>query len=100
MLNEILNSLKCDDKLTNYARNLFSDSIKLKEEILKGQYLEQLVSMAKTIATAFQQGKKLLLCGNGGSAADAQHLAAELLVRLRSQVNRASLPAIALAMDT
>ena len=42
----------------------------------------------------------MLLCGNGGSAADAQHLAAEFLVRLTSSVNRASIPAISLAQDT
>lgn len=41
----------------------------------------------------------MLLCGNGGSAADAQHLAAELLVRLRPQIDRRPLPALALAMD-
>jgi D-sedoheptulose 7-phosphate isomerase len=41
-----------------------------------------------------------MLCGNGGSAADAQHLAAELVVRLRPKYNRRGLPAIALAMDT
>ena len=46
------------------------------------------------------KGGKILLCGNGGSAADAQHLAAELLVRLRSSVNRRPLPAISLALDT
>ena len=43
---------------------------------------------------------KILFCGNGGSAADAQHLAAELLVRLRPNINRNAIPAIALAMDT
>jgi len=41
-----------------------------------------------------------MFCGNGGSAADAQHLAAELVVRLRPKYNRRGLPAIALAMDT
>ena len=40
-----------------------------------------------------------MFCGNGGSAADAQHLAAELLVRLRPKVNRNALPAISLAQD-
>jgi len=43
-------------------------------------------------------GKKLLLCGNGGSAADAQHIAAELVVRFRKE--RRSLPAVALTTDT
>ena len=46
------------------------------------------------------KGGKILLCGNGGSAADAQHLAAELLVRLRPSMNRRPLPAISLALDT
>lgn len=45
-------------------------------------------------------GGKIMLCGNGGSAADAQHLAAEFTVRLRPKVNRAPLPAISLSSDT
>jgi D-sedoheptulose 7-phosphate isomerase len=43
---------------------------------------------------------KILLCGNGGSAADAQHLAAEFLIRLRPHVDRKPIAAISLAMDT
>ena len=43
---------------------------------------------------------KILICGNGGSAADSQHLAAEFLIRLTSEVNRESIPAISLALDT
>ena len=54
----------------------------------------------KVISTKLQKGGKLLLCGNGGSAADAQHLAAEFLVRLRPSVNRKAIPAISLAQDT
>ena len=45
-------------------------------------------------------GGKILLCGNGGSAADAQHLAAEFLVRLRPNINRPPIPAISLALDS
>ena len=45
-------------------------------------------------------GGKIFLCGNGGSAADAQHLAAEFLIRLRPNINRNPIPAISLAMDT
>jgi D-sedoheptulose 7-phosphate isomerase len=48
---------------------------------------------------ALRGGGKLFFCGNGGSAADAQHLATELLVRLRSRVERASWPGIALTLD-
>jgi D-sedoheptulose 7-phosphate isomerase len=47
---------------------------------------------------SLRQGGKLLVCGNGGSAADAQHLATECMVRL--QANRAPLPAVALTTDT
>ncbi len=50
-------------------------------------------------ARALRAGGKLLFCGNGGSAADAQHLATELLVRLRSRVERPSWPALALTLD-
>ena len=56
--------------------------------------------MGENISHAMKKGNKLLICGNGGSAADAQHLAAELLVRLKPHHNRQGLPAIALAMDT
>ncbi len=49
---------------------------------------------------AIRAGNKLIFCGNGGSAADAQHLATELVIRLRGSVVRDSWPAITLALDT
>lgn len=49
---------------------------------------------------AMRAGKKLIFCGNGGSAADAQHLATEWVIRLRGAVARPSWPAVTLAMDT
>jgi D-sedoheptulose 7-phosphate isomerase len=52
----------------------------------------------REIIKAFRSGKKLLICGNGGSAADSQHIAAEFVVRF--QENRYGLPAIALTTDT
>ena len=54
----------------------------------------------KIIHKKIKLGGKLMLCGNGGSAADAQHLSAEYLVRLRPNVNRKPIPAISLAQDT
>lgn len=51
------------------------------------------------ISKSLKNNGKIMLCGNGGSAADAQHLAAEFLVRLRPKVNRKPLPAITLAQD-
>ena len=55
---------------------------------------------ALKVFTAIKKSKKILICGNGGSAADAQHLAAEYLVRLRPNIDRKPLPIITLAQDT
>ena len=49
--------------------------------------------------SSLRAGGKLMFCGNGGSAADSQHLATELLIRLRGSVERASWPALALTLD-
>ena len=60
--------------------------------------LQSACRAAEIVMTALQAGGKLLLAGNGGSAADAQHIAAELVVRFKK--NRRALPAIALTTDT
>jgi D-sedoheptulose 7-phosphate isomerase len=80
-------------------RALFQDSIVSKQRVMETQ-AEIIISMAEVVVQSLRQGGKVLLCGNGGSAADAQHLAAELLVRLRPDVDRDAIPAIALAADT
>lgn len=54
----------------------------------------------KIIVERIKSGGKVFLCGNGGSAADAQHLAAEFLVRLKPNNNRRPMPAISLALAT
>lgn len=61
---------------------------------------DSLVAAARAIAGAFRAGGKVLLCGNGGSAADCQHVAAELVSRLTPEYERPGLPAIALTTDT
>jgi D-sedoheptulose 7-phosphate isomerase len=62
---------------------------------------DQIAGVAQRIADAFDAGHKLLVCGNGGSAADAQHFAGELMGRfLSSASGRAPRPAIALTADT
>ena len=78
----------------------FEDSISVKRQIIDNGSYEVLVEAGDIITESISSGGKLLLCGNGGSAADAQHLAAEFLVRLTSDVNRQSIPALALAQDT
>jgi D-sedoheptulose 7-phosphate isomerase len=58
------------------------------------------VAAAYVIGDAFANGHKLMLCGNGGSAADCQHVAAEFVSRLRADLERPALPALALTTDT
>ena len=66
------------------------DSISLKNSIKK---LEKNVNkVILNVVSKLKKGGKVMLCGNGGSAADAQHLAAEFLVRLRPNFNRKPLP--------
>jgi D-sedoheptulose 7-phosphate isomerase len=62
--------------------------------------LPALLSAADLIGAAFRAGNKLLLCGNGGSAADCQHMAAEFTSRLTMDYERPGLPALALTTDT
>lgn len=61
---------------------------------------EWLLAASDRIANAFRNGNKVLIAGNGGSAADSQHFAAELVVRLTAQRNRVAFPAIALTVDS
>ena len=79
--------------------NLFKESIATKQKCID-RGLNVVDSMSSQITSIIQNGGKIMLCGNGGSAADAQHLAAEMLVRLRPNNNREGVPAIVLAQDT
>ncbi len=76
-----------------------NDSISTKQRLLS-QCSVEIMSIGLKLADIFKSGGKLLFCGNGGSAADSQHLAAELVVRLRGHIKRAALPAIALTVDS
>jgi D-sedoheptulose 7-phosphate isomerase len=74
------------------------DSIDAKKNLIK---IESEINKSITaIHKSLKKGGKIFFCGNGGSAADAQHLAAELLIRLRPKVNRNPIPAISLCMDS
>jgi D-sedoheptulose 7-phosphate isomerase len=81
------------------VKSALVEGIRARQEVLDN-HVATLVEIGKICGGAIESGNKILLCGNGGSAADAQHLAAELLIRLRPDVTRQTLPAIALAMDT
>jgi D-sedoheptulose 7-phosphate isomerase len=75
----------------------FEESIHAKKAFLKDN-LNGLLSAIDLIAAAFVRGNKLVIFGNGGSAADAQHIAAEFVNRFR--IERPPLPALALTTDT
>ena len=78
-------------------KKTIESSIKAKKSLIP---IEKKILLAiKIIFEKLSEGGKILLCGNGGSAADAQHLAAEFLVRLNPKINRMPIPAISLATD-
>lgn len=83
--------------MEDVIRRSFAESIRAKERFL-ADHATTLARVARIMADAIQQGHKILLFGNGGSAADAQHIAAEFVNRFR--VERPPLPAIALTTDT
>jgi D-sedoheptulose 7-phosphate isomerase len=75
-----------------------SENIRLKRNLIKNFKIIQKIK--NKILYCLNNSGKVFLCGNGGSAADAQHLAAEFMVRLRPKVNRNPYPVISLALDT
>ena len=79
--------------------SLFEESISVKRSCLENG-LQTILNIGDDIVKCISSGIKLMLCGYGGSAADAQHLAAEMLVRLRQNNNREGISTIALAQDT
>ncbi len=78
-------------------QTIFQESIRVKEETLKAN-LEGIVNAVKLMIQALQNNKKIIFFGNGGSAADSQHIAAEFIGRFQRE--RRSLEAIALTTDT
>lgn len=79
--------------------DIINESIKVKQTLISDSNLiTNLLSVSKKITEAFRAGNKLLFCGNGGSAADAQHLAAEFSGRF--YIDRDPLPAEALHVNT
>jgi D-sedoheptulose 7-phosphate isomerase len=85
-------------KIEIELQNQLEDNINAHQDILKMS--KEITDVIQNIHKRLKKGGKILFCGNGGSAADAQHLAAEFLVRLRPQINRDPIPALTLAQDT
>ena len=80
------------------ARKILADSIGLRQNSFDS--ISEWVTAYRLLFLALKSGKKILLCGNGGSAADCQHFATELVVRLRKGKLRKARPAIALTTDS
>ena len=78
-------------------KNIFKESIKVKEKVCEN-HLETIIKIVRLIIQCLEGGGKVILCGNGGSAADAQHIASELIGRFK--MDRSPLPAIALSTNT
>ena len=74
-----------------------SSETKLK---IKDQLSDDIIKAVDILVASYKDGNKLLLCGNGGSAADCQHIATEFMIRLSHKIQRPALPAIALTTDS
>ncbi|HPH37685.1 MAG TPA: SIS domain-containing protein, partial [Sediminibacterium sp.] len=81
--------------MMNRIRSIIEESIQVKQDLLNNpSIMEQLGLIVDAVTIAFKNGHKVQFCGNGGSAADAQHLAAEFSGRFYK--NRQALPSDAL----
>ncbi len=83
----------------NFIEKSLKESSEVKLKITKECTLD-IIRSVDILVTAFKNGNKLLLCGNGGSAADSQHIAAEFMIRLSHDLTRPAIPAIALTTDS
>ncbi len=85
--------------MKNYIIKQIADSAATKQAILENEaLLDTIVTVAQECVEVYRKGKKTMLAGNGGSAADAQHIAAELVGRYG--FDRPSIPSLALTTDT
>jgi D-sedoheptulose 7-phosphate isomerase len=85
--------------MSDKIKSIISASIEVKQQLLQDEaIIQRLKQVTDVITQAFTAGNKVLFCGNGGSAADAQHLAAEFTGRFYSDRN--PLPSEALHVNT
>lgn len=84
--------------MNKIIKERFEDHLQVLQAVMNSGLLEQIDVIAEEIKAALARGNKVLFCGNGGSAADSQHLAAEFVGRFQKE--RQGLPAIALTVDT
>ncbi len=82
-----------------FIADSLNESAETKQKILQ-QCKDDILRAVDILTSTFRNNNKLLLCGNGGSAADCQHIATELVIRLSHHIKRPALPAIALTTDS
>lgn len=85
--------------MQDYIKKHLLESAEIKNALAE-KFIDEIASIAKICAEAIKTGGKIMFCGNGGSAADSQHLATELVVRLTAENDRQALPALALTTDS
>ena len=83
---------------TDLIKKRLRESIHVKEGLLQGEQVNMMTAIGEAMVDAYRKGNKIILFGNGGSAADAQHIAAELVGKY--YFDRDPLPAIALTVNT
>jgi len=90
--------IKTKSNIKLQLQKQIEENISIHKDILNMS--EDITKVIQNIKKKLKRGGKILFCGNGGSAADAQHLAAEFIVRLRPHINRKPISAVTLTQDT
>ena len=91
--------IKSSEQLSAIVQNHLFEGAEIRRKVAE-ECPDYILEAAKVIAKAFNSEGKLLLCGNGGSAADCQHLATEFVNQMTMHFRRPGLPAVALTTDT
>ena len=99
VLQEEFRNLQLESRRLQHAREYLDRSLAVQRQSHVAS-LDALMRAADMVIASFREGGKLLLCGNGGSAADCQHIATELVCRLSKDLDRPAMPALALTTDT
>ncbi len=90
---------KISNKFRQFVQKRLIESAQVKKKVAE-DCMESILEAAQLIIDTFESGGKVMICGNGGSAADSQHMAAEFVCILNKTFKRPGLPAIALTTDT
>jgi D-sedoheptulose 7-phosphate isomerase len=83
----------------NFIKESLEESLKVKEQILSN-CMDDILKISEAFISCIKNGNKLMFCGNGGSAADCQHIATEFMIRLSHDIKRPAIAALALTTDS